>query len=132
MARKQRQIRKTLLAVGEGETEVAFLGYLRELYCADGEGVNVTIRNARGKGPEHVLEHAIGQCRSVDYDKRLAFLDTDIPWTPALVRKARAARIELLGSTPCIEGLLLAILGKSASATSTNVRGGCRNLLVWI
>lgn len=55
MARKQHQVRKTLLIVGEGDSEEAFLKHLRELYCSGGAGVAVTVRNAHGKGPETSL-----------------------------------------------------------------------------
>lgn len=118
MARKTREIRKTLLAVGEGATEVAFLSYLRAMYCSGGQGVTVTVRNAQGKGPEHVVGHAIGQCRDADYDRRLALLDTDLPWTAELLQRANDANIDLVGATPCIEGLFLAMLGKPVPATS--------------
>lgn len=108
---KLRRVRPTLLAVGEGDTEEAFLRHLRELYCSDGAGVAVTIRNARGKGPEHVVDHAMGQCRDADYDHRLTLLDTDLPWTATLCKRARKHRIRMLGSTPCLEGLFLTVLG---------------------
>mgnify|MGYP001473509280 CR=1 FL=1 len=36
MARKQHQVRKTLLVVGEGDSEEAFLKHLRDLYCSGG------------------------------------------------------------------------------------------------
>jgi len=113
---KDRHVRQTLLAVGEGDTEEAFLKHLRELYCADGVGVSVTIRNARGKGPEHVVGHAVGQCRDADYDHRLVLLDTDLPWTESLQKRARQHRICMVGSTPsCIEGLFLRILGAAVT-----------------
>ena len=81
MARKQHQVRKTLLIVGEGDSEEAFLKHLRELYCSGGSGVAVTVRNAHGKGPENVIDHAARQARIYSYDARAALLDTDIPWT---------------------------------------------------
>lgn len=56
--RRRVQQRKTLLVVGEGETEVAFLSYLKRVYCQGENTVKVTVRNAYGKGPEHVLDHA--------------------------------------------------------------------------
>jgi len=59
--RKKYRVRKTLLIVGEGDSEEAFLKHLRELYCSDGAGVAVTVRNAHGKGPEHVINHAAKQ-----------------------------------------------------------------------
>ena len=56
MARKRHPLRKTLLIVGEGDSEAAFLKHLRDLYCSGGAGVAVTVRNAHGKGPEVLTE----------------------------------------------------------------------------
>lgn len=97
--------------VGEGDSEEAFLKHLRDLYCAGG-GVAVTVRNAHGKGPENVIDHAIRQARIYGYDARVALLDTDIHWTDRLKKTARKAAIEMVGSSPCLEGLLLSILGE--------------------
>lgn len=114
MARGRHQVRPTLLAVGEGDSELAFLRHLRSMYCAGGAGVavSVTVRNAHGLGPEHVIDFAAAQAKAYSYDKVVALLDTDIPWTDKLLKTARKARIEMVGSTPCLEGLLLSILRK--------------------
>jgi hypothetical protein len=46
--RKQPRLqRKTLLAVGEGKADAAFLVHLRKLYCTDRNGVNVTGNSGR-------------------------------------------------------------------------------------
>ena len=73
--------RKTLLAVGEGKSDAAFLKYLRTQFCAGGSGVSVTVRQANGKGPSNVISTAIGALRISSYDKKLCLLDTDIDWT---------------------------------------------------
>lgn len=112
MAGKQHRVRKTLLIVGEGDSEEAFLKHLRDLYCSGGAGVAVTVRNAHGKGPENVIDHAARQARIYSYDARIALLDTDIPWTDKLKKSARKSKIDMVGSMPCFEGLLLSILGK--------------------
>lgn len=113
MARRTHGKSPTLLAVGEGDVEEAFLQHLRGLYCSTGPespGVRVTVRNAHGGSPDSIVTYAIGQCRDADYDRRLILLDTDIPWNKATRDKARVKRMALLGSAPCIEGLLLRIL----------------------
>lgn len=68
MVRKQHRVRKTLLIVGEGDSEEAFLKHLRDLYCSGGSGVAVTVRNAHGKGPENVIDHAARLARIYSYD----------------------------------------------------------------
>lgn len=129
MARKQHRVRKTLLVVGEGDSEEAFLKHLRELYCSGGAGVTVTVRNAHGKGPENVIDHTVKQTRIASHDKRVALLDTDIPWTDKLKKDARSAKIEMLGSKPCLEGLLLSILGKRPPAQSADCKKALEQLL---
>ncbi len=110
-SRKTRQARKTLLVVGEGDSEVAFIKHLRQIYCANGAGVSVTVRNAHGKGPENVINTAMALKRSGGYEQVAALLDTDLVWSPTIRKAAQKSRIVLVGSTPCLEGLLLAVLG---------------------
>ena len=108
----------TVLLVGEGATELAFLKHIKSLYISRGCGVSATAKNAHGKGPDHVVDYAIRQCRNADYDRIAALLDTDLEMSEAVRRRARAKKIQIIGSTPCIEGLLLKILGEHVPATS--------------
>jgi hypothetical protein len=117
-----RHAKRTVLIVGEGFSEVAFLEHLKSLYAERGSGISIKIGNARGKGPEHVLESAIRQSNNGAYDAIAALLDTDIPWTNALRAKASRKKILLLPSTPCLEGLLLEILGEPSVGTSDNLK----------
>ncbi len=112
VTKKQRQIRATLLAVGEGDTEEAFLKYLRSIYCSGNAGVSVTIMNAHGKGPGNVVGTAVGHLRMRAFDQALTLMDTDLEWTKKDREAARKNKIDLIGSTPCIEGMLLRLLGK--------------------
>lgn len=80
---------------------------------------------AGGKGPEHVITHAI-TCKKCDsYDFVIVLLDTDLPWPKKHTQKALNAGINLLGSNPCLEGLLLDILGRAKS----NSNKVCKELL---
>ena len=112
MARKTHRMRPTLLAVGEGDSEGAFLKHLRALYCSGGVGVTATVRNAHGKGPKHVIDFTSRQARAYSYDRVVALLDTDNPWTGTLLKTARRGKIVMVGSRPCLEGFLLSIQGK--------------------
>lgn len=129
MSRKQHKVRRTLLVVGEGDSEEAFLKHLRDLYCAGGDGVAVTVRNAHGKGPENVVDHAIRQARIYRYDAQVALLDTDIHWTDRLKKDARRAGIDMVGSSPCLEGLLLSILGERPPERSDACKKRIKRLL---
>ena len=114
--------RKTLLAVGEGKSDAAFLKYLRTQFCAGGSGVSVTVRQANGKRPINVISTAIGALRISSYDKTLCLLDTDIDWTSQNKIDAKRKKIELIGSTPCLEGLLLQVLGRQFSSISDDCK----------
>ncbi len=114
--------RKTLLAVGEGKSDAAFLKYLRAQFCAGGGGVAVTVRQANGKGPSNVITTAIGALRISSYDKKLCLMDTDIVWTSQNKIEAKRKKIELIGATPCLEGLLLQVLGRQFPPVSDDCK----------
>ena len=118
----RRSVSHTVLLVGEGTTEQAFLRYVKSLYISRGCGVGVTIRNARGKGPDHVVDYAIRQCRNAAYDRVVVLLDTDLEMSAAVRRRVRTKKVQIIGATPCVEGLLLAILGEHVPATSAECK----------
>lgn len=128
-ARKIRETRPTLLVVGEGDCEVAFLKHLRQLYCSGGSGVEAKINNAHGKGPENVVEHTRRQARPYGYDHVVSFLDTDIPWSDQLKKSARKDKIALVGSSPCLEGMLLNILQQRVPEGSAECKRALQRLL---
>lgn len=125
MAKKKsvRKLKKTLLAVGEGSSEKAFLLHLKSIYSTGDP--KVTVVTAGGKGPNNVINHAIACMRCDGYDECVVLLDTDIPWPPKLVKQAEAKGIRLVGSDPCLEGFLLDILSRRKS----NTNDGCKELL---
>lgn len=106
--RPNRLLKKTLLLVGEGEAEKAFIQHLNSLY---GTGkIKIKIKSAGGKGPNNVINDTINTQSYDGYDRAASLLDTDIPWPAALVKRAHQLKIELIGSEPCLEGFLLKIL----------------------
>lgn len=117
-----RHASRTLLLVGEGETEVAFLTHVKGMYALRGCGLSVRVLSARGKGPGNVVETVVRHCADRHYDLRAALLDTDLPWLPEVLRKAATRRITLIGSTPCLEGLLLEVLGMKAPWRSVDCK----------
>lgn len=108
--------RRTLLIVGEGRHEEAFLNHVKQLYAPRGCGLSVTIKNARGKGAKHVIEWTIRQAAIAKYDTVAAMLDTDTDWTQAVAKQAKAKRIQVLASDPCFDAVMLRLLGKEPSA----------------
>ena len=109
--RPLRKARKTLLIVGEGWHEAAFLNHIKQLYAPRGCGTTVTIKNAKGKGAKHVVKYAISQTRNTEYDRLSAMLDTDTDWDAGVARLARVNDIRLLKSEPCFDALMLRVLG---------------------
>jgi hypothetical protein len=76
---KPREARKTVLLIGEGDTEVFFLKHIMKLYNSRGCGVACTVRCAHGKGPEHILALPSRCEKTADYDHKAVLLDSDIP-----------------------------------------------------
>lgn len=109
---------RTLLIVGEGDTEVAFLTHVKRLYAPRGCGLMVTIKNAHGLGAKHVIDWTRRQTANADYDAVAAMLDTDQDWSEAVAKQAKSARIEVLKSEPCFEAMMLRLLGQSTAGDS--------------
>ena len=120
--RVRRAARHTILLVGEGTTDWAFLKYIKSLYIIRGCGVSAKVLNARGKGPDHVVDYAIRQRQNAAYDRIIALLDSDLEISLAAHKRARSKKIQIIRAKPCIEGLLLKILGKYVPATSADCK----------
>ncbi|MFA0000783.1 hypothetical protein AB4428_20970 [Vibrio lentus] len=123
MAKKKRVLKESLIFVGEGEAEKAFLLHLKSIYGVGNP--KVTPKSAGGKGPNNVIGDALGTLACSGCSKVAALLDTDLPWPVGLAKTAKQKKIPLIGSTPCLEGLLLDILGIKKPASSS----ACKKLL---
>jgi len=119
----------TLLLVGEGKTEVAFLSHLKSLYIQRNCGIKLTIKNARGKGPEYIVNFAIRQRHNTAYDRVAVLLDTDLAWPDTIRKEARKNKLALLGSTPCIEGFLLDILAQYVPPETSVCKQRCIDVI---
>jgi len=109
--RHARVARRTLLVVGEGYAEVAFLKHIRDLYTCGGAGCSMAIANARGKGAQHVVAYAVRTARATAHDQVAALLDSDTDWNEKVEAVARIKKISVLLCQPCLEGPLLHIHG---------------------
>lgn len=113
-AGKKRRARTTVLVVGEGHAEVVFVKHLRNLYTAGHHGFAVQVHNAHGYGAGNVIEQTIRRGRGLDFDYNVALLDTDVGWTEQVKARAKANKIKVVASSPCLEAWLLQILGNIA------------------
>lgn len=109
---------RTLLIVGEGADEVAFLNHVKQLYVPRGCGLSVTIKNAQGKSAKHAIEWTGRQMAIADYDVAAALLDTDTDWSPEVAKLAKKKRIQVLTSEPCFEALMLRVLGENPNGNA--------------
>lgn len=122
MSRKasfKREPRRAVLLVGEGHAEVVFLKYCKSLYIHRTGGLTVNISNAHGKGAGNVVNHAIRQSNLATYDACYALLDSDTDWTPAVAKRAKSNKVEVLLAEPCLEALLLQMHAQPTFGSNT-------------
>jgi hypothetical protein len=112
----------TLLLVGEGETEEAFLKHVKALYATRGCGLSVKVICARGKGAAHVIDTAIRRSQQFDFDTVAALLDTDTDWGPDVARRATAHGIRVLMSEPCFETMMLRAIKRPAEGSADELK----------
>ena len=118
----QWKTKKSLLIVGEGYNEEAFLNHVKQLYVGRGCGLLVTIKNARGKTPQHIIEWTLRQMAIAEYHKVAVMLDNDTEWTPKTIRLAKQRKIVLLKSDPCFEAVMLRLLKKSICGDTKSLK----------
>jgi len=122
-ARKRRRsvMRSTLLVVGEGADDWAFISHMKELYCPRNSGLSVKVEPGDGGSPGNVITHAIRAHKNKDYDRRLFLLDADLPPSDAERKRAAAAGYEIILWQPqCLEGALLETLGEPVRGHETS------------
>lgn len=107
---KPRRPKTTVLAVGEGENDASFLEYLKSLYVVRGCGTHVKVDHAYGGSPETIVREAIKKMTRAEYDRAFLLLDTDTAWPQSATQAAREKSLTLVGSVPCLEGMILEIL----------------------
>lgn len=113
---------RTLLIVGEGYHEEAFLNHAKRLYAPRGCGLAVTIKNARGKGAMHVIDWTIRQIANADFGTVAAMLDTDQDWSQSVDRKARRNKIHVLAADPCFDAVMLRLQGRNAQGEAKKLK----------
>ena len=117
---KPRHVRRTVLIVGEGYSEVAFLKHLKSLYVERNSGVSAKINNAYGKGARNVVSVACKLSTNANYDLVAALFDTDTDWTTEVARLAEDRHITTLWVKPCFEAFLLQIHGENTVGLTTS------------
>jgi len=124
-----RNIKTTILIVGEGPTEKAFSQYLKELYIARDYEFAVKIECGSGGAPCSVVQKAIRLRGSRAYDKCYVLFDADRPFETDYKLSDcmnKRPRIEVLKATSCIEGLFLAIMKHPGFSQASAVSDSCK------
>lgn len=115
----RRVVLRTVLLVGEGYAEAAFLQHLKALFVERQSGLSVSVKNARGKGALGVVNFAVRQSQNAAYDVKAALLDTDTGWDAKTQAIARREKISVVPCQPCLEAMLLALHGDATQGKST-------------
>ncbi|MEA1919604.1 MAG: hypothetical protein U9N52_07180 [Campylobacterota bacterium] len=126
MAKKpKRSLLSTLIIVGEGAHEKAFLSHLKALYSANTDQ-KVKIDSADGGSPQDIVRTAVKKSRHIDYDRKFILMDSDIAVDEITKKLAKDNNITIILSEPlCLEGMLLNLLGVNVPDTSKK----CKTLL---
>lgn len=109
-------VQTTLLVVGEGADDKAFITHMKQIFCPRGSGRRAKIEAGDGGSPGNIITNAVRSFRAEDYDQRVLVLDSDIPLTERDHKKAKSnGYIVILWSPICLEGALLDVLGERVS-----------------
>ena len=119
MARKpKRSLLSTLIIVGEGAHEKAFLSHLKTLYSANTDQ-KVKIDSADGGSPQDIVRTAVKKSKHIGYDRKFILMDSDIAIDDTTKKLAKDNNITIILSEPlCLEGMLLNLLGITVPDTS--------------
>jgi len=111
----------TLLVVGEGADDRAFITHMKQLFCPRGGGLKVQVEAGDGGSAGNIISNSIRSYRGAAYDRRILLLDADLPPSEAERKQAAAAGYEIILWRPqCLEGALLEALGEPVRAHETS------------
>lgn len=106
----------TLLVVGEGQDDKAFLEHLKSLFCPRRCGKKVTIERGNGGSPWNIIEHAIRKNMNKSFDQKIILIDEDVPPNDSSIKKAKKNKFSIIIWRPqCLEGALLETLGEKVT-----------------
>jgi hypothetical protein len=120
---KQRTVAETtLLVVGEGADDKAFINHMKGLFFERKRGhKGPKIEAADGGSPHDILKHATKLIKNRDYERRIVVMDSDQPVEIKDQKAAEQAGFEIiLWSPQCLEGALLNTLGEAVNSHETS------------
>lgn len=112
--KKRRSANKTLLIHGEGQEDCIFLKHLKSLYSQNN---SIACKISRGRGGS--ADSIVTQANRIQgaFDRKVVVLDNDKSRTEMTKARHEATKkhIDLIEHSPCIEAVLLLILGYRAN-----------------
>ena len=125
--RKPRSVNETtLLVMGEGEHDKAFLSHMKGIYHERRSGSKVTLDFSSGGSPHDIIKDTVKKSSHVDYDQKFILMDSDVPVKQQDIKMANDSGITILYSEPlCLEGMLLSVLAQSIPHTAQK----CKSVL---
>ena len=116
----------TLLVMGEGEHDKAFVNHMKGIYYSRGSGVKITVRFSGGGSLHDIIKDTVKKTRHESYDSTYILMDKDVTIKQQDFDIANKQGISILLSKPlCLEGMLLNILNERVPNTSIK----CKELL---
>ena len=116
----------TLLVMGEGECEKAFLEHFKSLYNERNSGKKIKIDHAGGGSPHDVIKYTKKVTQHIGYDNIYILIDSDVEVKNDDLKIANEKGFIILYSTPiCLEGMLLKVLNQPIPNTNND----CKNKL---
>jgi len=105
--------RTTLLVVGEGPSDKAFLDHMKVCLNIRELGRSVTVEAGDGGSPGNVINNSIRKNSSKEFDKKVVILDSDVQITRRDRTLADQNDYDILQWSPvCLEWSLLEVLSE--------------------
>jgi hypothetical protein len=119
--KKQRRIQcSSLIVVGEGPHDKAFISHMKSLYDTRNTGQTVKVESATGGSPITIVKSALKN-KHADYDRKYVLMDSDVEISQKCLSYAKQNKVTIILSTPvCLEGMLLEVLGRRVAEGTTN------------
>lgn len=128
--RPLRKANTTILLVVEGFTEEAFSKHLKACYIDRDMHIALTIKNAKGHGPEGIMDAFKSIFKTTDsFDYKGALYDSDVPCTAEVNRFLQRNEVYSFVSNPCVEALLLSLLGERPGINTRSCKQSLSRLL---
>ena len=111
------------MIVCEGKTDLGFLKHLRRTYCSGRDDApEMDFKQSYGKGGNQVVDVLLRVVKYKAYDVRVALTEADAPPTQASLKDLVRNKGRHVVVSPCIEGLLLGILGHPVPPLSSECK----------